>query len=282
MKVQLWVTFSLALCGLAHASAGNAEEPAIAGVTEPVKNVVLKAWGKKTPPWSGRIAKLYVKEGDHVAVGQVLLEMDRREEEIEVRLRQAAARDNGELNTVRERERVQKGLWQLNRSVAAENRSVSKEDVAKRELEYRITLGERQRIEVQEDRAKIELESAQLDLENRVLRSPIEGTVIKVHLHEGETCETNDPLIHLVDVSKCYFIANVEEKVGRNLSVGQSVNLKIQAGGGQEPKTGTIVFVSPVVEPASFLLQIKAEFGNGDGKIRPGVPGTMTPLPAGP
>lgn len=270
----------LLMMSLVVAPAFAQEAGTISGVTEPIQNVVIKAWGKKVPPWSGRISRVLVKEGQQVDANQPLIEMDRRDEEVEVRLRTLLAQDDAELKTVKERERLLKQLWLVNKSVNEDNRSVSKEEVTKRELEYRLAVAERQRIEDNLERAKIELEGAQIGLENRVIRSPIRGTVVKIHLHEGESAEANDPLIQVVDTSRCRFICNVEEKVGRNLAEGQQVNLRIQTGSTQELKTGTIVYVSPVVESASFLLTVKVEFGNTDGKIRPGVPGVMQ-LPNG-
>ena len=38
---------------------------------------------------------------------------------------------------------------------------------------------------------------------------------------------------------------------------------------------GTVVFVSPVVDPASGLLEVKAEFDNKEGEVRPGIAGVM-------
>ena len=271
----LLVGMGLAIALAVPARALAQEGGTISGVTEPIQNVVIKAWGKKVPPWSGRIARILVKEGQAVEANQPLMEMDRRDEEVEVRLRTLLAQDEAELKTVKERERLLKQLWLTNKSVSEDNRSVSREEVTKRELEYRLAVEERQRLELNDERAKIELESAQIGLENRVIKSPIRGTVVKIHLHEGESAEANDPLVQVVDTTRCRFICNVEEKVGRNLSEGQQVTLRIQTGSTQESKSGTIVYVSPVVESASFLQTVKVEFSNQDNKIRPGVPGVM-------
>ena len=49
----------------------------------------------------------------------------------------------------------------------------------------------------------------------------------------------------------------------------------IPVGSESLPKKGEIIFVSPVVDPASGLLTVKAEFENADGSVRPGVAGSM-------
>ena len=111
--------------------------------------------------------------------------------------------------------------------------------------------------------------------QKRIFKSPINGTIIELLLDEGETCQEQQPLVHVVDTSKCRFICNVEEQIGRNLKRGQTVELEIKAGSGSVNKEGKVIFVSPVVDPASGLLVIKVEFENHDGMVRPGVSGEM-------
>ena len=53
------------------------------------------------------------------------------------------------------------------------------------------------------------------------------------------------------------------------------VELEIPVGSVVMQKKGRIIFVSPVVDPASGLLTVKAEFENPDGAVRPGVAGSM-------
>ncbi len=113
------------------------------------------------------------------------------------------------------------------------------------------------------------------NLRKRRLQSPIGGVIIKLFLDVGESNEPEQPLVHLVDTSRCLLVSNVEEPLGRTLRKGQSVELKIRTGSGSIPKKGIITFVSPVVDPASGLLEVKAEFENKNGAVRPGVEGFM-------
>ena len=39
--------------------------------------------------------------------------------------------------------------------------------------------------------------------------------------------------------------------------------------------TGKVVFLSPVVDPASGLQKVKLLFDNADGKVRPGLAGKL-------
>jgi multidrug efflux pump subunit AcrA (membrane-fusion protein) len=59
------------------------------------------------------------------------------------------------------------------------------------------------------------------------------------------------------------------------LSLGQGVTLSIPQGNETDTLNGKISFISPVVDPASGLQEVKALFDNPDNRIRPGVAGHM-------
>jgi len=146
--------------------------------------------------------------------------------------------------------------------------------VEKRELEYWLAHGERHRLEVALARSKLQVEMAEANLESRSVRSPLSGVVVKIHLREGQSCETNEPLLQIVDNSRCVFVCNIHEEVA-SYRTGQPVNLTIQNGPTHLEIRATMTFVSPMVDPASSLMRIKAEFPNPEGRIRPGVPGAL-------
>jgi len=168
-----------------------------------------------------------------------------------------------------------KSLLESNRKLFESTRSVSREELEKMELEYKLAVAEQKRLKTEEARQRIEYEMALETLRKRKLGSPINGVVIKLLLDEGESYEPEQPLARVVDTSKCLLVCNVEEPLGRNLKKGQIMELKIKTGSESVVKKGTIVFVSPVVDPASGLLEVKTEFDNRNGLIRPGVAGFM-------
>jgi multidrug efflux pump subunit AcrA (membrane-fusion protein) len=113
------------------------------------------------------------------------------------------------------------------------------------------------------------------NLRRRRLISPLSGVITKLLLEEGEGCEPQQPLVQVIDRSKCLLVCNIEEITGRSLKKGQVVDLEIRAGSGTIGKQGKIIFISPAVDPASGLMEVKTEFDNKDGEVRPGVSGLM-------
>ena len=245
------------------------QQISISGITEPIKDRTLSATVADT------ISTIFFKEGADVEQGQVILKLDNRLEILEVERRKLLWESKAEIEAVEAQVATLKLLFESTRELFNKTHSVSKEELDKLELEYKVAVAERRRLEAAEERERIEYEMALQNMQKRSLRSPVQGTIIKLFLQEGETCEQNQPLIRVVDTSRGTFVCNMEEWLGRTLKSGQTIDLKIRTGSTSIAKKGTIVFVSPVVDPASGLLEVKAEFNNPDASIRPGVSGVM-------
>jgi RND family efflux transporter MFP subunit len=246
--------------------AAGLEQLSVSGITEPIHDVTFSA------SVAGTIATIFFEEGAHVKKNELILELDKRLEELEVERRKLIWHNKAELNSATAKVATWGSLLKAFRDSAG---GVSKEELEEQELKYKVAVAEHQGFEIAEEREGIEYEIAVEQLRKRILRAPVHGQITKLFLEEGESCQPLDPLVHIVDTSQCRFICTVEEWVGRTLKKGQSVDLEIQAGSGSIPKKGRISFVSPVVDPASGLQEVKALFENRDGKVRPGVAGVM-------
>jgi len=264
-----YIAAGLLFSPLTAAAVHAAEALSLPGITEPIMDVTLSA------TTGGTISTIFVKEGAVVPKGAVILEMDKKLDELEVERRKLIWEAKSEVEAAAARVATQKWLLESNRELFRSTASVSKEELEKMQLDYELAVAEHKRLVTQEERERIEYEMARETLRKRSLISPIQGTVIKLFLDEGEGFQENQPLAHIVDTSRGLFVGNVEEWIGRSLRKGQSVDLKINAGTKAIAVKGTLVFVSPVVDPASGLLEVKAEFENREGAVRPGVAGFL-------
>lgn len=267
--ILLTLMASVSLCAGGASTSYGQEQLSVSGITEPINDVTLSA------SVAGMISAIFFKEGAHIKKGQSILELDNKLEELEVERRRLIWESKVEVDAASERVVTLKSLLNSTRELFESTGSVSKEELEEKELEYKLSVAELKRLEIEEQREKIEYKMALENLHKRRLRSPIKGIIIKLFLDKGEYCEPGQPLVHVVDTSRCLFVGNVEEWIGRTLRKGQSVDLKIRTGSKSITKKGTIVFVSPVVDPASGLLEVKTEFENGDGAVRPGISGVM-------
>jgi RND family efflux transporter MFP subunit len=223
-------------------SAPAAEVPSAPGITEPVLDVTLSA------PVAGLVTTRKFAEGDFVKEGDVIVELDKKLEELETERRKLV--------------RDQKWSdFEATRKLFATTKGVSKEDLDKKEVEFKV--------------AAVEHEMAAEQLRRRQVIAPIAGTVIEIVLEVGEACQPYQALVRIVDARRCHFITNIEARFGARLKAGQTMKLEIDAGSGVVAAQGKIIFLSPVVDSASGLQAVKLLFDNADGKIQPGVAGKL-------
>jgi RND family efflux transporter MFP subunit len=246
----------------------------VSGLTEPLKDVTLSL------EVGGRIATVFFKEGEHLAKGNPILELNKKLEELDAKRRKLVWESKVEVNSASDRAKTLKSLLESTRTLFETMGSVSKEELETKEMEYNLAQAEYERLAIAEERERIEYEMALESLDKLILKSPIQGIVTELFLDEGENCEPHQPLVHVVDTSKCRLVCNIEATLGQHLKKNQTVDLEIPVGSQTARRKGKVIFISPVVDSASGLLTVKVEFQNPDGSIRPGVAASMTiPVP---
>ena len=258
----------LGFCACLLATTAPAQR--IPGITVPVRQVQLSAM---VP---GTVDRVLVEEGAVVNAGDLLVELDKRMELLEVERRKLIFESKAELEAAQMRRALLKAEWETTLRLFESTRSVSQEDRDRKELEYKLAAADLARIEALELQEDVEYRMANEQLRRREIRAPFDGVVTAVFLKEGEGCDPRQPLVALVDASECEFICNIPVSVTGALQLGSKVSMEIESGDGALlRREATVSFVSPVVDPASGLREIRARFPNPDGVIAPGVTGVL-------
>ncbi len=247
----------------------QAQQMSISGFTEPYLDAMLGISA------TGRVAKIHLTEGTTVEMGQVILELDQQLEKLEVQRRKLLWTSKTEVKSTARQVKTLRSHLKATKELYKTTGSVPREEMENQELEHALAINELRRLEDAEKREKIEYGIANQQLSRRSLRAPFSGQIAELLINVGENCEIDTPLVHLVNTSRGYFVANVELSVSQQLARGQTVELQLQSGLETVSRTAEIVFISPVVDPASGLRKIKAQFDNPDGNIIPGVAGVM-------
>jgi membrane fusion protein (multidrug efflux system) len=233
------VCFIGVILGLAFTA--RADEPmVINGITEPFMDVTLGL------AVAGIISTQFFKEGDPVKKGEAILELDKRLETFEVTRRKAVMVQN-------------KMIYDSTLSLSKTTKSVSQEEMSKAEAEYNVSAAD--------------YDIAVQQLANRQLVAPFSGSIAEVLLKPGAACAPYQPLVRLVDISRCYFVGHVEGKAAANLKLDQPVEIHVDGG---PTIAGKICFISPTVDAASGLAKVKAIFDNAAAPIRPGLAAQLT------
>lgn len=252
--------------------ASQAEPLAISGFTEPVLDSMLGL------DVIGRVAVIHAQEGQPVKKGEPILKLDQREEQLGAARRKLIWNNRAELDAMsRQLETLNKHLDDtkaLYQSTKTTN-SVPREELENQELAHALANIDLKRLEIDEEREKLEYEIAREELRKRTLYAPFTGQIVELLIGIGENIEPDTKLVHLVGTDHLYFVANVEMGISQKLKVGQSVELQLQSGEETVNRDAEVVFISPVIDLASRLRTIKARFDNQDGKVVPGITGVM-------
>jgi RND family efflux transporter MFP subunit len=239
------------------------------GITEPYRDATLSA------TVSERVSAIMKEEGQYVRAGAVILELEREEEILEADRRRLIAESKAEVNAARQRVEALQVDLKATRQLYDSTKSVSLEELQKKELEYKLAESELEGLLIAEKREEIEYRIAQFQVEKRLIRAPFDGVIVKIHLEVGENCTPQDPLIRIADTTKCRLIVHLDTSVSRQLKEQMSVRVRIDGSSDPTILPGTVVFVSPVVDPSSGLREVKVLFDNHDGQVNPGMTGTL-------
>jgi RND family efflux transporter MFP subunit len=243
------------------------EETTVKGVTRCVADLGL---GLAVP---GRIAQLLVQEGSVVRPGDALLHLDRGPEELEVQRRLSQWQGQAEVVTAKARMETAQVQAEAARAIYATNRGISREDLENRELALATTKSELERLKTVKDIERLDYLTSKENLERRSLRAPTRGIVTKLIKFQGESVQANETALRVCDISKVMFVVNVPAARTEKLVAGGMVEVLV---GLEAAKTkGRLTFVSPVVDAASGLREIKIELINPGATVRPGVTASL-------
>jgi RND family efflux transporter MFP subunit len=240
----------------------NAAE--VVGFLQPVREEVLSA------SVLGRVAQIHFKDGAQVSEGEIILELDKRSEEIEAARRKIVWETKSELEAANARRDTVQRDHDASKKLAETTRSVSGEELAKKALELRVANAEVEQAQKREEIEQLEYEFAVEQVHRREIRAPHSGQIVEVLPKVGEVCEARQPLVRLVDVSQCHFIANLDAAQTFGLKLGQKLPVEVAAAGGTVKVEGAVEFISPVIDAASGLRRIRLLIDNREGRLVPG------------
>lgn len=244
--IDLIVAVSLvtALCPQ-WAKAQQREGPTITGVKWPA--TVSASIVPIQSPVDGVVQQVLVQEGERVQRGQVLFRLDTRRLEAQLNLArahlQAAKADYARVQRLKETK------------VAAE------EELA--------------RAAAAVTAAQSEVQSAEVELDDRILRAPCNGALGELNLVAGQVVSRGTTLVSLVIPEPLKVEWRVPGNEVGQFQIGQKFQLHVEATA-DERFIGSITFIAPAVDTSTRTCTVKGLLPGGGGGIRPGMSGWVT------
>ena len=244
----------------------------------------------------GVLKEINFKEGQAVAVGDLLAKVDDAKPRMEVKVAKAKlavakekAADDINVRFAKAKAEVAKADYLVN---AEANRkvpgSVPAEVLREKLMQYtEATLGiEKAQLELriaghEAEVAKAEVEAAEENVRRHQVRSPQIGLVNKVHRHAGEWVQPSDPVMHVIRIDRL----RVEGRVSAadygpaDLQGGQAQVRVVLAGNKPRTFPGKVVFVDPNIQAGDIFLvrvEVQNEKENDSWLLSPGLSATMT------
>jgi RND family efflux transporter MFP subunit len=236
------------------------------GVLVPVARTILGA------PTIGCIMKILVQEGDTVAEGQVLVQLDDRGRQVEYERARLASEDQSDVEQARlaaeyrlhEYER-QKGAFESSTTPTISQSDLEtfrlNTDLARAVLKTRLA-------EHALRRKDVEVRQYEWDITR--IRAPFAGTITRKLAEVGQVAELATPLLELIDTHQLYFVIHLSAAQLPQVAVGQEARVTPEL----LPElltSGRVVLVGPEVDAASNTVAVKVLVDNGAGKLRSGL-----------
>lgn len=142
-------------------------------------------------------------------------------------------------------------------------------DAAKKNLEIIKGSGSGGLATAQANQAQAAVDAASVQVDNSIVRSPIDGIVSVCNVKEGEMTSSAINAFTIINSDDLSAEINVPGEVQSLLSAGQTLKVKIGVDGEKE-LDGTVDSVSPAADARTGFYNVKILLKNSDGAIKPG------------
>jgi membrane fusion protein (multidrug efflux system) len=208
----------------------------VIGSMEAVRGVLVSA------DLPGTVAKINFQSGDFVKEGDVLVELDTRQERAQLAALEAQ-RDLAKINFTRNQRLVDEGV-------------ISRLEYDQAEASHKQT-----EANVGEIRATIE---------RKTIRAPFSGVLGIRKINLGQYLAAGNPIVQLQALNPIYVDFGVPQQAGAQVHVGTSVRVTAQDLAGKE-FSGHVNALDSVIDEGTRNVTVQATLPNPQGKLKPGM-----------
>jgi multidrug efflux pump subunit AcrA (membrane-fusion protein) len=257
---------------------------------------------------SGILEEIKVEQGDGAKVNQVIAVVEREEREAKLQesraaldvlrarwaqmetgarpeeiaqaeelVRQTEARwrnsveNYKRLKTLKERDfisqqRLDEAMLQVTVSEAEHNSAKEKLTLMRKGARQE----DRDALLAQIRQAEAAVKLAEISLKNATIRAPISGIISERFLDQGAFVSTTSPLIRIVAMDVVKVVVYVVEGELAQIRPGSNAEIRVDTYP-DELFRGSVVRISPTVEPQTRTADVEIQLGNKDHRLKPGM-----------
>lgn len=239
----------------------------------------------------GVLRSVFAREGQVVEKGGVLAQIDDSsprlaKERTAIELQIATEKADNDVRTRLARKSLEVAEAELKR--ANESRQKYAKSVSETELDRLRLMAERAALEVEQsefDRKTAELtrqlrendhQLAVQETERRRITAPIPGVVIQINRRQGEWVQPGETLLRIVRIDRLRAEGFLKSNEIATDPTGRPVTLTANLPGRPAVEfAGTVVFVTPEINPVNGQVRFWAEIENRDLLLHPGLEASL-------
>ena len=231
--------------------------------TEPIERCVAAT------AEGGIIVQTMVREGQKVKIGDTLAKINQKVLLASLEIAKARSKSKSRLDAATSQMELTKSQLDAIQSLV-DGGHTNKFEVEQREAEYQRAFAEFRLAEDELQLNKLEVDRIQAQINDRTIKSPIDGIVIEIHKQLGENVSNNEPqyaTVVRVDELKVRFYLDAHSL--RAAKVGSKIDILV--GFDRKKTQAEVVYVSPVIDPDSGLGRLDIKIDNHDYAIQSGI-----------
>jgi len=238
MKIHRFLS-ALVILGLTYPAMARADE--ISGLVLPFKEVAVSS-----PVLQDVVKDIEVDEGDVVKQGDVLAHLLNDREQLDVQRYD---------NVVKRAEYQYKAMKAL-----ADTKDASQDALVEKETDLQ--------------GAKLDYQLAVTALNEKTIKSPLGGIVVKRYKEPGESVDRTEKLFDIVNIDKVYIQFYLNPSFIEKLAVGDKIAVRFPAlQEGAHEYEAAVSFIDPRIDAASQLFRVKLLLDNPNHVIKAGMSG---------
>lgn len=241
--------FSLLTC-LCLAIPLQAQE--LDGFAEPYRQIEIAA------AEMGTLAKVSVQEGDRVKAGQLLASLNDEVLVASLKMAQEAMAAEGKLKSATAELKLQQTRYEKMLGLR-ERRHASQAEVDRAATQLEIAQAQFEAVQEELTVKKLEYQRILAQLEQRRIKSPIDGIVTRVTKDQGEFVSPTDPVVAtVVQLDPLLVVFSVPKELTRQLRKDEEIRINFD----RTAALGVIEFISPTSDAQSGTTRVKVRVPN--------------------
>lgn len=224
-------------------------------------------------PTAGVLKSVKIDRGDTVSKGEIMAELVSDVERASLEVARARATNKAEvrareLSLEYERKRLERQEELRSRGI------VSEQDYELVEGATELALSELDVAREDAALAQLELKRAEAIMGLRQIRSPIDGVVVALNVHEGEYAADDESVVSLISVDELHVEAFLPAAFYGRISVGDRALVKTELDRETE-NAAAVDVIDPAIDPASGTFGLRLVLPNENRSIPPGLRCTL-------